>query len=686
MSIPLIFILSFTGLLVNIFGGFHLTRFTLNLIGFLVIIIVWFLSKRGQAVTAINFLLYSALVIFGTSVLFNGGVRTPNYVGFLGISVLASLFSTTRFIWLSYFTFMGLGALTLIYPLYDIETATFPSDHRYYTIYGVIGLIITLCLIFTRETFKQIVKKLAERESLLSSAFEAITEPLLVFNEHGQTTYLNPSADKLNKRLKASHHHRLDELLMFDMSSKMECTLNSLVLERSFENETQVYKIHTTIDQRSTWYSISISPYSSMILGSGALVVIRDITEQQRLTQNQKMQAVGRLANGVAHDFNNMLGAIKSANDLLMLDLDEEYHELLEMIDEATDRSANMIKQLRLFSKRNDSEESVFNLNELISDVKIMLQSMSQHSHPINIEFHGQVLLFRGVREQLHSMLMNLGLNALQAMDEQGALSFHLKLIDLSQSESYPISSESLSHSVNQSANVSSKQSIVIEVLDQGVGISPDLQERIFEPFFTTRKQGEGVGLGLSIAHGAIQRHQGMIEVLSQIGKGTMMKITLPYDEDLVLSQTESQYLTKYDSFDGLSVLIIDDEVLIRQSLSAMFRSLGFTVTVTESGDEGLKLVREALSHGQGIDKNEYDLIILDMLMPGKNGYEVFHELQDFASHIPVVLSSGYYPEEALAQMNSKGLAGQLHKPYGLNQVRAMVSKIIFNRSSVNTD
>ena len=122
-----------------------------------------------------------------------------------------------------------------------------------------------------------------------------------------------------------------------------------------------------------------------------------------------------------------------------------------------------------------------------------------------------------------------------------------------------------------------------------------------------------------------------------------------------------------------MSVLIIDDEALIRQSLAAMCKSLGLTVSVAEGGAQGLELVREETGVGRA-----YDVIILDMLMPGKDGREVFLELQELAPEIPVILSSGYYPEDALAEMNQKGLAGQLHKPYGLHQVRALLSQVLY--------
>lgn len=661
---PLLLLFIMSGILFNVFGVFHYRRFILNIIGLVMVSIAWVIWKQGRVVTSIQIILYTALILFGASVLVNGGVKTPNYVGFLAISVLASIFSKTRVIWVSYIGFMFIGAATLIYPFYVPEEITYPPDHRYYTIYGVLGLVISLCLVFTREAFNGVVKRLAERESLLSSVFEAITDPLLVFDAKQQLTYRNQSAETLNQRLELSESCTLEEMILFDLLSKQECSLSELVFKSSVDTETITYKTHTTFEQKTTWFSISVSPYNSSLLNDGKLVVIRDITEQQRLTQAQKMQAVGRLANGVAHDFNNMLGAIKSANDLLMLDLDEEHHDLLEMIAEATDRSAKLIRQLRLFSKRNDSEEAVINLNELISDVKVMLQSVSQHSHQVQIQCDEKVILFKGIREQLHSMLMNLGLNGLQAMGEQGDLIIGLRV---------------------QRNQDDHDASIIIEVIDQGHGISPDLQEKIFEPFFTTRKRGEGIGLGLSIAHGAVQRHQGLVEVVSILGQGTTMKVILPYDASLMISHAEPETNIKLNSLAGLSVLIIDDEALIRQSLAAMLKSLGVRVSLAANGDVGLQMVREQISRTQGPNlsspNTHYDLIILDMLMPGKNGHEVFNELQVFASSIPVILSSGYYPEDALEDMNKQGLAGQLHKPYGLNEVHTMLSKVMHQES-----
>jgi CheY-like chemotaxis protein len=280
-------------------------------------------------------------------------------------------------------------------------------------------------------------------------------------------------------------------------------------------------------------------------------------------------------------------------------------------------------------------------------------------------------------------MLMNLGLNGLQAMSESGELSFQLSLVALDQRE---ISRRLL--------ELEAGSYICIEVRDGGIGISPDVQERIFEPFFTTRERRSRTGLGLSTVHGVIQRHHGAIEVESQVGVGTTMRVFLPHDETLSLSIDSHSSERGRPNLSGLRVLIIDDEALIRQSLAAMLTSLEIDVNVAESGDEGLALLRasiavvteqsdgeqsdgEQTSGDRAITRAQYDLVILDMLMPDKSGHEVFLELITFAPHLPVILSSGYYPEGALEDMRARGLAGQLHKPYGLDEVSALIAQVL---------
>ena len=661
VTIPILFLLTLTGVLNNLFGEFHLSRFVLNAIGIIALITSWIFFKRERLVESVNLILYGALALFGISVVLNGGVRTPNYVGFLSICVLASTFSSTRLIWGSYLSFMILGAISFLYPLYDPAEITFPPEHRYYTIYGVIGLLVTIALVYTRESFNDMVQHLAERESLLSSVFESISDPLLIVDDHGEVTYYNKSAQRFNEQIKTGLGHSLIELVFFEMTSKEERSLKSLINECS--DETKTFKVHLSLGRNTTWYSISISPYSSALVRSGSVIVLRDIAEQQRLSQNQKMSAVGRLANGIAHDFNNMLGAIKSANDLLMLDLEEEHQELLEMIDEATERSANLIKQLRLFSKRGDSDESVILLNELILDVKTLLSSVTQHSHEVKVEVCDHPVLIRGVREQLHSTLMNLGLNGLQAMNERGVLTFRLGIKSLSFTEARLLSPELVAGDL-----------ITIEVQDEGLGIAPDLQEKIFEPFFTTRDRSEGSGLGLSMVHGAVQRHRGAVEVWSQVGMGTTMKLYFPQDKELTLEKAKVAEVLNDVKLIGLRVLVIDDEVLIRQSLAAMLENLGLVVSVASSGEEALAIVQDSSRPPQ-------ELVILDMLMPGMNGHEVFLELQAVAPQLPVILSSGYYPEQPLEEMRKRGLAGELHKPYGLEKVKTVIARVVAKQS-----
>ena len=684
LSVPLLTILAVTGVLNNLLGTFHLGRFSLNLLGVGLLVCAWVSLKRDHVIRCVQICLYGALAIFTLSTLLNGGIRVPNYVGFFGVLVLASAFLSTRALWLIYLTFISLGALCLIYPLHDVEMIEFPPEHRYFLIYAVLGFVITLTLMFTRDSFNKAVAAVTESELLLSSVFQSIEDPLLIFDSQLNITYCNERAQRLDQLIQEELGTPLRDLSVFEMSSRTNKSLRALIDLDASEAET--FKAHLSLNKRSSWFSISVSPHrlNDQESGSGAVVVIRDITEQQRRAQAQKMDAVGVLANGIAHDLNNMLGAIKSAHDLLALDLDAEHHDLLEVIDEATGRSAHLIQQLRLFSQSKDSKESIIELNDLITNVQGLLQTAIRHSHNIHIVHEPSPVLLRGVREQLQAMLMNLGLNGLQAMSKSGELSFQLSLVALDQRE---ISRRLL--------ELEAGSYICIEVRDGGIGISPDVQERIFEPFFTTRERRSRTGLGLSTVHGVIQRHHGAIEVESQVGVGTTMRVFLPHDETLSLSIDSHSSERERPNLSGLRVLIIDDEALIRQSLAAMLTSLKIDVSVAESGDEGLEMLRASIeaardhrgnelgddelesSDDQAITRAQYDLVILDMLMPDKSGHEVFLELITFAPHLPVILSSGYYPEGALEDMRARGLAGQLHKPYGLDEVSALIAQVL---------
>ncbi len=655
--IPLLIFLAFTGIWINMFGEMHSKRLILCLIALLCLIATKISQHRGKLFLSIDLLITGALVVFSVSTLVNGGVQVPNYIGFLAGIALASTFLSNRTTWMIYGVFLVVGLSSLFIINYD-HPITYPTPERYFTIYAIFGLIITLVLTLSRNAFQDLLRTVARRESLVSSVFESIKDSLFVLDEKGVVQKANAAAELFIRKVKASYGVTILETIVYDPVTETYRSMSELIKMSPTEESSSIFCL--TIERKLTWYTLTCSPYCVNGESNGVVLIISDVTEQQKLMQIQKMNAVGILANGIAHDFNNMIGAIKSSTELLLLDVDSEHHDLLHLIEEASDRSATLIRQLRLFSRGTPVKAQVLDLNELVIDVYTLLKRTTQHKFELTLTLHEQPLLISGERELLHMMLMNLGLNAVQSMTARGGIWFKSRRVEVN-STSVDESSRLHNHELTPGTY------ICLEVGDEGKGMTPAVQERIFEPFFTTRSTGEGVGLGLAAVHGAVSRHQGVIEVESQLDHGSSFFIYLPLDSSLSMEDTPSIPQELID-FSNLSVLIIDDEPLVRKSLKSLLEALEITVTDVESGQKGL----EALA-----TVTQYDLIILDMLMPNQDGYEVFKELQLEYAHIPIVLSSGFYPEELVREMEEAGLAGKLHKPYGLDDVKDLFNRVL---------
>ena len=532
-----------------------------------------------------------------------------------------------------------------------------PSPERYFTIYAVYGLIITLILTLNRQAYHRAMSKTASRESLLSSVFQSINNPLMILDQQLNIRQLNAAAKSLEDRIQQAYQVDLLDIDVYDLETLSYRPLKELVDVEASEIRTA--KISITIHRQLHWYSLTTSPHRLGNQVKGVVVSISDVTEQHQLMQTQKINAVGILANGIAHDFNNMLGAINSSTELLFLDLEEEHHDLLNIISEASERSANLIKQLQLFSKQRSNQTTTVDLHQLIHDVSLVLESFTQHAHTVELNLCDEALLISGERELLQSMLMNLGMNAIQAMEGRGKLWFKTSVGVFADDEGRGI------------------PMISIEVSDEGVGITPEVQVRIFEPFFTTRDIGEGVGLGLTAVHSAVKRHHGRIEVESLVGQGSTFRILLPLDRSLHLPAPTPPPVNLDTDLSNKRILIIDDEPLVLKSLQTMLEAIDLYVETVESGDEGMARLRTS---------DDFDFIILDMLMPYKNGHEVFMELQQDFAHIPVILSSGFYPENSVRDMEANGLAGKLHKPYGLEEVKQVITRVLERQSLQDTD
>jgi PAS domain S-box-containing protein len=379
------------------------------------------------------------------------------------------------------------------------------------------------------------------------------------------------------------------------------------------------------------------------------LVVARDISErhllEQQLRQSQKMEAVGRLAGGVAHDFNNLLMVIKGHTELLLnvLPNEEKYSRKIEQIDRAADRASTLTRQLLAFSRLQVLQPQVINLNGVVEEMGKLLPRLIGEDIELVIRGSEDLGAIRADASQMEQVIMNLAVNARDAMPEGGRL-----LIETSNAELD--SNYNAVHPI-----VRQGRYILLAVSDNGTGMSAETQARIFEPFFTTKPQGKGTGLGLSTVYGVVKQSGGFIWVYSEVGRGTSFKIYLPRVDQPIERPGAVRVVTEAPR--GTETIVLaEDEKDVREVAREFLESGGYTVIEARDGAEALKRVEK------------YDgaihLLVTDMVMPGMTGQELTAKLLQRRPEIRVLYMSGYSERAAADSTRGDTAIRLLTKPF----------------------
>jgi PAS domain S-box-containing protein len=349
---------------------------------------------------------------------------------------------------------------------------------------------------------------------------------------------------------------------------------------------------------------------------------------EAQLQQSQKMEAIGTLAGGIAHDFNNILSAISGYTELSMMNAyeDEELNTYLKNIYDASQRAAELVKQILMISRRGKSEMKPLMISSVTKEAIKLLRA----TLPPNIEITQNISNEAGSvladPNQIHQVVMNLCTNAYHAILEKGSGSLH---VDLSFEENLP---KDLKFPDDKQSNKSKPTSCMkLSISDTGCGMNPDTVKRIFEPYFTTKEKGKGTGLGLSVVHGIIKNHGGVINVRSVPGEGTRFDIFLAKTDQ---KETQAIQTAKEMPTGSERVLIIDDELDITKICETMLTRLGYTVTCKNEPIDALEEFRA--------NPDLYDLVITDMAMPKMMGNELAEEMLRIRSDIPIIYSTGY--------------------------------------------
>jgi len=393
--------------------------------------------------------------------------------------------------------------------------------------------------------------------------------------------------------------------------------------------------------------------------------IARDVTERRkaeqeklrlesRLQQAQKMESIGTLAGGVAHDFNNLLMSMQGNVSLLLYKMgsDDPYYEKLKTIEQHIHDGSDLTKQLLGFARGGKYEVKTTDINEIIKKTSNMFARTNKEIK-VHDKFQKDIWTVETDQGQISQVLLNLYVNAWQAMPLGGNLYISTENVDLDEKATK-------SHAVEPGKFVK------ISVTDTGTGMDETTLKRIFEPFFTTKEMGRGTGLGLASAYGIIRNHGGIIDVYSEMGKGTTFNIFLPVSDKVYVKQEEP----KIDIIKGTeTILFVDDEERIIDSAQEMLEALGYTVFPAKNGDEALNRFRENM--------DKIDIVILDMVMSGMGGGEVFDHLKKIKPDVKVLLSSGYSIDGHASEIMERGCSGFIQKPFTLDQISQKIREIL---------
>ncbi len=383
------------------------------------------------------------------------------------------------------------------------------------------------------------------------------------------------------------------------------------------------------------------------------------IALEDQLLQSQKMEAVGTLAGGVAHDFNNLLTVIQGHAQLMMMDItesDPNYRELRQIVNAST-RAANLTRQLLLFSRKEAMEFKPVNLNQTVGNLQKMLQRLIGEDIQIDTFLTADPWQVNADEGNLEQVIMNMTVNARDAMTQGGKVTIKTENIVLSKAES-KIISESYSG-----------RFVRLSIEDTGVGISAETIDKIFEPFYSTKEVGKGTGLGLSVVYGIVKKHNGWINVYSEPGQGTIFKIYLP--AITVKDQKTEKKISGFQDLTGRGerILLIEDEEGVRNFAVAALRQNGYLTFEAENAVGALEIFKN--------EKGRFDLILSDVVLPDQNGFQVVGELLAIHGNIPVIMCSGY-TEERIKQsiIQEKGFQF-LQKPYSVSSLLEVVKEAI---------
>ena len=438
------------------------------------------------------------------------------------------------------------------------------------------------------------------------------------------------------------------------------------LLRRIFERSEEVKGLEEQM-VRSNGELIDVSVNTSIIYDEAGKPILmrsvaRDITEKKKLEAKivhaQRIDSIGNLAGGVAHDFNNILTSILGSTAIMMRKMkhDDKWYRFVEIIETAAKRGAGLTRQLLTFARKGTVQFRPIMVNDIIEETLHLFERSVDKTISIRKALTQEICLISGDDGQVQQALLNLLINARDAMPEGGTISIQSSKVNFD------------SQSSVTAGETRSGEYVAVMIGDTGVGMDKRTQQHIFEPFFTTKDQGKGTGLGLSVVYGVVNSHNGFITVESEPGRGSQFWLYFP-----LLAGTETARRSAKParlSRGGENILVVDDEPDVSEVIGGMLQSLGYRVEIVNSGKKAITRYK----------KKPFDLVVLDMNMPTMGGKETFFKLREIDPQVHVVISTGYSNRTVETSPLRDMVDGFLQKPYQLEELSKTL-RVVFEKA-----